>query len=146
MTDLFQLLSFFPLSLIFHVILKEQGCVSSQTRSEGTVTKPGIQNIFSFTGTKKVYQNLSVFEVFSFFSPALRSSQRSLNHSTMRPRCSRERLRSTMTPTETCCSARWTTSRWVRSSDPAVTVPEHLSHVDGAAAKEVAYNPTADLL
>lgn len=40
-----------------------------RTRSEGTVTKTGIQNIFCFTGTKRVYQNLSVVEVFSFFSP-----------------------------------------------------------------------------
>lgn len=44
---------------------------------------------------------------------SLRSSRRSLNRWTMRPWCFRERPRSTVTPTETCCSALSTMSRWV---------------------------------
>lgn len=90
----------------------------------------------------KVYRNPSVIQIFPCFPP-IRSSQRSSNRLTMRLWCSRERPRSTTTPTETCSSAQWTTSRWVPSSDPAAfgSRPPHLSHLDAAAAGEAAYDP-----
>lgn len=52
-----------------------------------------------------------------------RSNQRSSNHWTTRPWCFRERPRSTVTPTETCCCALWTMSRWVPSFIPSPLGP-----------------------
>lgn len=64
----------------------------------------------------KSKRNCSFFEVtFIRLPPSFRSSQRSSNRWTMKLWCSRGRPRSTATPTETCCCALWTMSRWVPS-------------------------------
>lgn len=98
------------------------------------------------TTTKMDNRNRSEIQIFPC-SPPIRSSQRSSNRSTMRLLCSRERPRSTTTPTETCSSAQWMTSRWVPSSDSAASGsrPPHRSHLDAAAAQVAAYYPAADL-
>ena len=63
------------------------------------------------------------FETFNsaYLPPLYRSSRRLSSHWTMRLWCFRGRPRSTVTPTETCCSALWTMSRWVPSSFTTVS-------------------------
>lgn len=124
--------------------MNEQRCVLSQNHRKDTITKWEFKIFSALKEQKKGDQNLSVRS--SLFFPVLRSSQRSSNRSTMKPWCSRERPRSTMTPTETSSCARWMTSRWVTSSKSSVTVsgPAHLSYSDAPAAQETSYNPTVD--
>lgn len=69
-----------------------------------------------FNKKRFVYLNVHLCSV---HFPPLRSSQRLLSRWTMKLWCFRERPRSTATPTETCCSAPSTMSRWV----PLILLP-----------------------
>lgn len=147
MTDLFQLLSFFPSPLSYTLFWKNKDVFPHGPVVKAQSPKQEFKIFFCFTGTKRVYQNLSVFKVSSFFLFCSQEQPKIIEPLDYEAEVFQRKAQIHNDPHRDlllCPLDDVSVSTFIRSL-PAVTVPEHLSHVDGAAAKDVAYNPTADL-